>query len=139
MFTQCADRVPEDLAHGPIGLEGFDNLLVDYTRRKGVNLEGVALLPEGGGWLLVEFGADTQAEAEAQARVLMAALSRSPHRRTCVCSATGSTPSWLWDVRESAWALVSHVAGERIKWEGWEDSAVAPEKLGGYLRRLCAS
>ncbi len=64
---QCADHVPEIMAHKPIGLEGIDDLLVEYTRRKGINSEGLALLPEGGGWLLAEFGADTTAEAEAQA------------------------------------------------------------------------
>ena len=30
------------------------------------------------------------------------------------------------------------VPGERDTWPGWEDSAVAPEKLGGYLRDLRA-
>src|SRR5580704_194686 len=54
---QCADRVPEIMAHGPIGLEGVDHLLVEYTRRKGINSEGLALFPPGGGWLLAEFGA----------------------------------------------------------------------------------
>src|SRR5246127_24108 len=68
---QCADHVPEIMAHKPIGLEGFDDLLVGYTRSKGINSEGLALLPEGGGWLLVEFGADTIKEAESQARGLI--------------------------------------------------------------------
>ena len=44
---QCADHVPEILAHKPIGLEGFDDLLVYYNRTKGMNSEGLALLPEG--------------------------------------------------------------------------------------------
>ena len=30
------------------------------------------------------------------------------------------------------------VPGEPDTWEGWEDSAVPPEKLGGYLRELRA-
>jgi Fe-S oxidoreductase len=42
----------------------------------------------------------------------------------------------VWEVRESALGVTSHVAGEPMAWEGWEDSAVAPEKLGGYLRDL---
>ena len=74
---QAADHVPDVMAHKPIGLEGIDDLLTEYTRRRGINAEGLALLPPGGGWLLVEFGAQTQAEAEAQARGLMDALSRS--------------------------------------------------------------
>ncbi len=75
---QCADHVPEVMAHKPIGLEGIDDLLVEYTRRKGINSEGLALLPEGGGWLLAEFGADTVAAAEAQAAGLMEELGTKP-------------------------------------------------------------
>src|SRR6266567_2445349 len=48
---RCADRVPDIMAHKPIGLEGIDDLLVEYTRRKGIHTGGVELLPEGGGWL----------------------------------------------------------------------------------------
>ena len=60
------------------GSRAFDDLLVEYTRRRGINSEGLALLPEGGGWLLAEFGADTVAEAEAQASGLMTALDPRP-------------------------------------------------------------
>ena len=42
----------------------------------------------------------------------------------------------VWDVRESALGATSHVPDEAPGWEGWEDAAVAPEKLGGYLRDL---
>ena len=41
-----------------------------------------------------------------------------------------------WEVRESALGAVSSVPGEPPTWEGWEDAAVAPEKLGGYLREM---
>src|ERR1700730_16844247 len=74
---QCADHIPEILEHKPIGLEGFDDLLVYYERTKGINSEGLALLPEGGGWLMVEFGGQTLSEAESQARSLIDALSSS--------------------------------------------------------------
>src|SRR3984885_8956728 len=40
---QCGDHVPEIMAHGPIGLEGIDDFLVECTRRKGINSEGLAL------------------------------------------------------------------------------------------------
>ena len=42
----------------------------------------------------------------------------------------------VWEVRESSLGAVSRVPGEPPNWEGWEDAAVAPEKLGGYLRAL---
>src|ERR1700719_3028651 len=76
---QCADHVPEIMMHKPIGLEGFDEILVGYTRQKGINSEGLALLPEGGGWLMVEFGAETLGEAESQARRLMQVLAAGSH------------------------------------------------------------
>jgi FAD/FMN-containing dehydrogenase/Fe-S oxidoreductase len=132
---QAADHVPEIMAHKPIGLEGIDDLLAEYTRRRGINSEGLALLPPGGGWLLVEFGAQTAPEADAQARGLMDILSRSaivPNVRLC----NRAEAKHVWTVRESSLGVISHVPGEPLSWEGWEDSAVAPEKLGTYLRDL---
>jgi len=132
---QCADHVPEIMTHKPIGLEGFDDILVGYTRTKGINSEGLALLPEGGGWLLVEFGGWTASEAESQARSMIAALNHSanpPNVRLC----SSHEARRVWEVREASLGATSHVPGEPLNWEGWEDAAVAPEKLGGYLRDL---
>jgi FAD/FMN-containing dehydrogenase/Fe-S oxidoreductase len=133
---QCADHVPEIMGHKPIGLEGFDDLLVGYTRKKAINSEGLALLPEGGGWLMVEFGAKTALEAESQARGLMQALGRGASRPAMRLYSDKQEAKRIWDVRESALGVTSHVSGEPINWEGWEDAAVSPEKLGGYLRDL---
>ncbi len=133
---QCADHVPEVMTHKPIGLEGIDDLLVEYTRRKGINSEGLALLPPGGGWLLAEFGAQTAADAEAQARGLMAALSQTATPPNLHLFTDKYQIKRVWEVRESSLGAISHVPGEPLSWEGWEDSAVSPEKLGRYLRDL---
>jgi Fe-S oxidoreductase len=42
----------------------------------------------------------------------------------------------LWEVRESALGATARVPGQRDTWPGWEDSAVAPDRLGDYLRDL---
>ena len=133
---ECADRVPEVMQHKPIGLEGVDDLLVEYTRRKGINQEGLALFPDGGGWLLAEFGANSAADAEAQARGLMEALGRSSSPPNMRLFTDKRQVRRVWEVRESSLGAISHVPGEPLSWEGWEDSAVAPEKLGAYLRDL---
>ncbi len=133
---QCADQVPEIMEHKPIGLEGFDDLLVGYTRAKGINSEGLALLPEGGGWLMVEFGAQNAPEAESQARTLMQSLGRGANPPSMRLYTDKQQAKRVWEVRESSLGVTSHVPGEPLNWEGWEDSAVAPEKLGGYLRDL---
>ena len=133
---ECADLVPEVLSHKPIGLEGVDSWLVECTKKKGLNPEGLALLPEGGGWLLAEFGAWSASEAESQAQGLVRGLGRSaPSAKTRMITNKGHARK-VWEVRESALGAVTYVPGEPPTWEGWEDSAVAPEKLGGYLRDL---
>ena len=42
----------------------------------------------------------------------------------------------LWQVREAGLGATAHVPREPETWEGWEDSAVHPDKLGDYLRDL---
>ncbi len=132
----CADHVPQIMEHRPIGLEGFDDIIVHASRRKGLNLDALAMLPEGCGWLMVEFGASTIAEAESQARRLMEALDREAAPPNMRMFTDPKQARRIWDVRESSLGVTAHVPGEPLRWEGFEDSAVAPEKLGAYLRDL---
>jgi len=132
----CADHVPQIMEHRPIGLEGFDDIMVNASRHKGVNLDALAMLPEGCGWLMVEFGADTAAEAESQARNLMETLGRSAAPPNLRLFTDPHQAKRIWDVRESSLGVTAHVPGEPLRWEGFEDSAVGPDKLGAYLRDL---
>lgn len=132
----AADAVPAVTASGPIGLEGIDEMLVDHTRRKGLNARGLALLPEGRGWLYVEFGAGTIDEADGQAHRLMDALRAGPGAPSMRLFRDPIETQHVWAVRESALGATSFVPGEAKNWEGWEDAAVPPERLGTYLRAL---
>lgn len=133
---EAADLVPQVLTHKPIGLEGMDDVLVECTRKVGINPEGLTLLPEGRGWLLAEFGAKTLPEAESQARRAMESLARSVPGASYRLFPDRNQARKVWDIRESSLGAVSRVPGEPPNWEGWEDAAVAPEKLGAYLRDL---
>jgi FAD/FMN-containing dehydrogenase/Fe-S oxidoreductase len=131
----AADAVPRVLEFGPIGLEGFDGLLIDFMRRKGLAVEDVALLPEGGGFLLVEMGAWDAVEAQAKAEALVHAAQSwtvSPVARIY----NAADAARIWHVRESALGATVFVPGEPDGWEGWEDSAIPPARLGAYLRKL---
>ncbi|HEX6639902.1 MAG TPA: FAD-linked oxidase C-terminal domain-containing protein [Thermoanaerobaculia bacterium] len=130
---EAADDVPRVLEHGPIGLEGFDDLLVRDQQFKKMNPHGIALLPPGGGWLLVEFGGESLAEAMDKAQRL-AAL----HANSRIFDNASKEARFVWAVRESGLGATGHVPGKPLMWEGWEDAAVAPEKLGRYLRELRA-
>jgi FAD/FMN-containing dehydrogenase/Fe-S oxidoreductase len=129
----AADRVSEILKFQPIGLEGFEGSIVDGLSRKGApNLE---LLPQGRGFLLVEFGSDDIGEADHLARQLIAQLERTadpPDIRLY----TASEARHVWKIRESGARSASAAPGTPPAWEGWDDAAVAPEKLGGYLRDI---
>jgi FAD/FMN-containing dehydrogenase/Fe-S oxidoreductase len=135
IFT-CGDRVPEVMSYGPIGLEGVDEYLVEFTRRKGINPEGLALLPEGNAWLFVEFGGSTQGEADDRARKMVKALNENPNAANVRLFGDKYQAKKVWEVRESSLGAISYVPGEPLTWEGWEDSAVPPAKLGAYLREL---
>jgi FAD/FMN-containing dehydrogenase/Fe-S oxidoreductase len=132
----AADHVPEIMAYGPIGLEGFDARLAENVRRKGLQLANLKLLPEGNGWLLVEFGGATPQEANAQASRLMEALRRGSNPPAMQLLKEKADAARIWAVREAALAATVFVPGDPHGWEGWEDAAVPPEKLGGYLRDL---
>ncbi len=133
---ECADRVPEIMTYKPIGLEGIDDLLVKATRREEINSKGLSLLPEAGGWLLAEFGGETASDAEAQAKKLVSALQGKPNPPNLRLLTDKLQAKRVWEVRESSLGVIAHVPGQPPAWEGWEDSAVAPEKLGDYLRQL---
>ena len=131
----AADAVPRTLEHGPIGLEGFDALLLEFMRRKSLAVEDVSLLPPGGGFLLVEMGAWTQEEAQAKAEGLARATAAWPTAPVARIFSAAEAAR-VWSVRESALGATVFVPGEPEGWEGWEDAGVPPVHLGAYLRKL---
>ncbi len=133
---EAADHVMEVMAHKPIALEGLDNFLIEDMKKKGLHPGDVQLLPDGDGWLLVEFGADTKGESDASARELMNALKEKDDAPSMKLFDDESQEKMLWKVRESGLGATARVPGAKDAWEGWEDSSVPPDKLGGYLRDL---
>ena len=131
----AADAVPLALEHKPIGLEGFDQLLVDFMRRKGLALRDLSQLPAGVSFLLVELGAWSADEVREKSEDLARACQSwpvPPVARICTPEEAVS----IWRVRDSALGAVVFVPGEPNRYEGWEDAAVPPEKLGDYLRAI---
>jgi FAD/FMN-containing dehydrogenase/Fe-S oxidoreductase len=134
----AADAVPEVIEHHPIGLEGIDAMLLDFMRRKQLAVDDVKLLPDGGGFLLCEFGAETDDEATAKAHHFVAAAKRFKTPPTSSRLYPPDQAARIWFVRESALGALVFVPGEPHGWEGWEDAAVPPAQLGSYLRQFTA-
>lgn len=136
-IAAAGDDVPRVLPYDPIALEGLDDKLINFEKRKHLHPEALHKLPAGGGWLMVQFGGDTREEADAAAERMINDLCRdggpTAHRYD-----NEADERQMWLVRESGLGATARVPGEPDTWEGWEDSAVAPERLGDYLRDLDA-
>jgi FAD/FMN-containing dehydrogenase/Fe-S oxidoreductase len=132
----AADTVPRVLEFGPIGLEGFDGLLVEFMLSKNLAVD-VKLLPPGGGFLLVEMGAWNAEEAQSKAEALAAVAQSWPEAPRARIYNHEDAES-VWKVRESALGATVAVPGEPDRWEGWDDAGIPPVHLGTYLRKLNA-
>ena len=131
----AADAVPALLAHPLLGLEGFDLTLTESMRARPLNVEHLALLPDGGAWLFAELGGDTDAEADEATSAFVASLPVGQLSRRVDDAATQRA---LWLVRESGLGATAIRANGVHNLEGWEDGAVPPARLGEYLRGITA-
>jgi Fe-S oxidoreductase len=132
----AADAAALVRGHGCIALEAIDDLLIEFMREKHRDTSNIDLLPPGKGWLIAEFGGDTKDEAAAKASALQRALSpraNAPAIRIC---RSPEEQRAIWKAREAGLGSTAFVPHHPDAWEGWEDSAVPPENLGGYLRGL---
>jgi FAD/FMN-containing dehydrogenase len=130
----AADHVPQIMSAQPMGLEGFDQHLVQDMLRKGLHPNDAKLLPQGGGWLMAEFGGETTAQAVDKAHHAMAALQRLPNHPTMKLLEKTADQQKIWQIRESGLGATAVVPGKPPTWPGWEDAAVPPAQLGRYLR-----
>jgi FAD/FMN-containing dehydrogenase/Fe-S oxidoreductase len=127
----AADQVPEVMMFDPIGLEMFDQRLVDNELEKGFPRH-VELLPDGQAWLLVEFGADSKDEADARAERFLKAYRKGDHLGIKLFEDEREVAQ-VWEIREGG---VGHskVPGKHPGWPSWEDAAVEPARIGEFLR-----
>ena len=129
----AADHVLEVLKFDPIGYEGLEGGIVDGLRAKGA--ARLDLLPEGRGIVMVEFGADDAEQARSRAQQLIDRLKEGPDAPNTRLY-TKEEARVVWSLRESGPRAAAFAPGAKPQWEGWDDAAVAPEKLGGYLRDI---
>ena len=133
----AADNVPLVMEHRPLGLEGVDETLIDDMTLVGKHKRELSLLPDGRGWLLIETGGETREEADDRAREIMRALEKSGSGlRGLKLYDDPESEQHVWEVREAGLGATAFIPGKADTYEGWEDSAVPPERLGEYLRKL---
>jgi FAD/FMN-containing dehydrogenase/Fe-S oxidoreductase len=135
-LATAADNVPHCNAHSPLALEGIDESLFEYMQAKGIPMEDRELFPNGRAWLVVEFGGATADEAELKARALVSQFDASRLEHAARTFTREDDQRRLWRMRDNALGATSKIPNKPDFYPGWEDSAVAPDRLGSYLRGL---
>ncbi|MGH9716674.1 MAG: FAD-binding and (Fe-S)-binding domain-containing protein [Candidatus Acidiferrales bacterium] len=131
---ESGDHITEILKFKPMGFEGIDHKLIDNMKKKGLHTKYLNRLPEGKGWLLVQFPGETKQEADDRAKALIDYLKHKPHGPSAKLYDDPLDEKAVWEVRESGLGATAFVPGEPSAWPGWEDAAVPPHAVGDYLR-----
>ena len=135
---QAGDAAAFVREHGPIGLEAMDDKLIEFMRDKHADMSSVAILPPGRGWLIAEFGGETENEAKEKAKELETALKQRPNPLHIKVAENEHEQQLIWKAREAGLGSTAFVPHHPDAWEGFEDAAVPPERLGNYLREFRA-
>jgi FAD/FMN-containing dehydrogenase/Fe-S oxidoreductase len=135
-ITLAADVVPQVVRHDPLAVEGLDDTLISLEREEHLASDALDKLPEGSGWLFIQFGADTKDEAQGKAHALIEDVrSGGDHPEPHVAYVDDpAVEDKLNDVREAGLGATAYPPGKHETHEGWEDAAVPPDRLGDYLR-----
>ncbi|MER6025962.1 FAD-linked oxidase C-terminal domain-containing protein [Streptomyces sp. NPDC001851] len=135
----CAagDDVPRLLEHcSPSQLEALDGRMAELMREEGAYLDSLNVLPEGDSWLMVQYSGDSQEDVDEQAHALLRAIGRDEKESTVAFSDDPGREQKMLKAREAGLGVTARPPDDRETWEGWEDSAVPPDRLGDYLRDL---
>ncbi|MFS3129826.1 FAD-binding and (Fe-S)-binding domain-containing protein [Nocardioides sp. Bht2] len=125
-MVTAAEAVPGLLTHEMTACEGLDSRIVDVVRAR----RAVPELPDGQAWIFAELAGESPTELEARAARL-ARDSATRHHRTVIDPVEMKA---LWAIRADGAGLAGRSPAGYPAWPGWEDAAVPPENLAGYLR-----
>jgi len=115
----------------PLTIEALGSEVVAaYDRHRGPHPRPT--LPAGSAWLLLEAGGVTLDDARAHADAL-STLARQVGSDAVELVTEPADQRALWRIRERGAGLASRTSEGREAWPGWEDAAVPPEHLAGYL------
>ncbi|WP_031172247.1 FAD-binding and (Fe-S)-binding domain-containing protein [Streptomyces durhamensis] len=133
----AADDVSRVLEHcSPSQLEALDGRMAELMREEGAYLDSLNVLPEGDSWLMVQYSGDSQDDVDEQAHALLRAIGRGAKDANVAFSDDPEREQKMLRAREAGLGVTARPPDDRETWEGWEDSAVPPERLGDYLRDL---
>ena len=133
----AADHLMEILEFQPIGLEGIDELLIQWMKIKKVpQTSNLKLMPPGRGWLFVQFGGESKRDSDAQAQRCIDRLKNVKNPPSWKLYDDPEEEEKLWKIRESGLSSTAWVANKPDNFPGFEDSAVPIQAVSLYLHDL---
>lgn len=133
---EACKHLDEILDFHPTGLEGLDHLLFQWVQQRGDKPGAIKMMPDGKGFLMVEFGGDTKQAADEVAHSCMQKLAKLSEPPSMKLFDNPREEELLWKIREGGLGSTAWVPGHPDTWPGWEDSAVPVERIDAYLPRL---
>ena len=138
-MTDALESTAEILATGPTAIELVDKYILDLTRQSLEYARQMTFVRgDPGALLFVEYYGETRQELTDKLDRLQARLTRLGIATACTRAVTPEEQQKIWKVRKAGMALLLGMIGDRKPIAGIEDTAVAPERLAEYLKRVDA-
>ncbi len=136
---EAAEATVAALRHQPSAVELVDDAIIRRCRAS-AGFRGLTSFVQGepGALLLVEFSADTEAEARSRLDALAGDLQGQGLGYATVVTTDGAQQRSMWRMREAGLGLLMSVKGATKPVAFVEDTAVSPERLPDFVRRFQA-
>jgi FAD/FMN-containing dehydrogenase/Fe-S oxidoreductase len=136
-MVEALASAQEILPTGPSGIELVDKYVLDLTRASIEYARQLGFVQgTPGALLLVEYQGESRAELSAKLDRLESHLRRQRIGTAYTRALEPAEQQQIWKVRKVGMALLLGMPGDGKPVAGIEDTAVAPEKLAEYIRRL---
>ena len=131
-------ETPAILEHGPSAVEVMDRSILDHAREHPAldEMRRAVLRTDCGALLCVEFHDESAAAIRPRLDRLEAALRARGVAAHAARATAPADQARIWKLRESALGLSMAMKGDAKSISFVEDTAVAPEKLRGFIERF---
>jgi FAD/FMN-containing dehydrogenase/Fe-S oxidoreductase len=138
-ITEALESSVEILSTGPTAIELQDKCILDLTRQSlDYSRQMTFVQGDPGALLFVEYYGETPGELTAKLDRLEALCRRERIGTAFTRALTSEEQQKIWKVRKVGMALLLGMLGDRKPVAGIEDTAVAPERLAEFVKRLDA-
>src|SRR5205085_8892750 len=120
------DAVPAVLPAEPIALEAMDDKLVRLEKEKHLNPKAVKLLPDAGGYLMVQMGGETREQVDASADHMLSLLGKDRDDKNVVFFDDPEHEAEVWRGGDSGLRAAGRHPGFTDAWPGGGGPGVPP-------------